>query len=58
MPFQPFELLLLGRALALQKVGHRAAEPRIGDEMRRPGRHRAIAARELVPALRARLDAR
>src|SRR5690606_5323317 len=57
VPFQPFQLLFLGRALALQKLRHGAAESRIGDEMRRPGCNRAIAPRKLVPALRTRLDA-
>src|SRR3546814_3719059 len=57
MPFEPFHLLRFGLSLPLQKFSDRAAETRIGDIMRRPGRDGAIAARELVPALRARLDA-
>src|SRR3546814_7504185 len=57
MALQPLHLLRFGRAFARQKLRHRAPESRIGDEMRRPGRDRAIAARQLVPALRARLDA-
>ena len=42
----------------LEEVGDRAAEARIGDEMRRAGDHRLIAARQLVLALRAGLDRR
>ena len=45
-------------ALALEIVGDRAAQRRIGDVMRRIGRHRHVAARELVLALRAGLDPR
>ena len=43
-------------ALALEVVGDRAAQRRIGDVVRRIGRHRHVAARELVLALRAGLD--
>src|SRR3546814_16715981 len=49
MPFEPFHLLRFGLSLPLQKFSDRAAEARIGDIMRRPGRDGAIAARELVP---------
>jgi hypothetical protein len=48
----------LGRPFAFQKVRDRAAEARIGDEMRRPGRNGGIAAGQLVPALCAGLDPR
>ena len=44
-------------ALALEIIGDRAAQPGIGDVMGRIGRDRHIAARELVLALRAGLDA-
>src|SRR3546814_13701564 len=56
MAFEPLLFLRLGSALAFQKLRHCTPEARIGDEMRRPGRDRTIAARELVPALRPRLD--
>src|SRR3546814_6102489 len=56
MAFEPLHFLRLGSALAFQKLRHCTPEARIGDEMRRPGRDRTIAARELVPALRPRLD--
>src|SRR3546814_4743407 len=58
MPFEPFHLLRFGLSLPLQKFSDRAAEARTGDIIRRPGRDGAIAARELVPALPARPDAR
>src|SRR5262245_8492659 len=45
-------------ALALEVVGDGAFKPRIGDEVRRIGVDRQIAAGELVLALRAGLDAR
>ena len=43
---------------ASRKSRDRLAEARVGNEMRRSGDHRLIAARELVLALRAGLDAR
>ena len=53
--------LLAGRlhigALALEIVGDRAAQARIGDVVRRIGGDRQVAARELVLALGAGLDA-
>ena len=45
-------------ALALEIVGDGAAEAGIGDPVGRVGRGRPVAARELVLALRAGLDAR
>ena len=45
-------------ALARQILGHRPPQRRIGDEMRGIGGFRQIAARQLVLALRAGLDAR
>src|SRR5262245_10534695 len=44
-------------ALALEVVGDGASEPRIGDEMRRIGVGRQVAAGEFVLALRPGLDA-
>src|SRR5437879_5959659 len=44
-------------ALVLEKVGDGATQPWIGNIMRRMGRHRHIAARDLVLAAGAGLDA-
>src|SRR3954469_22877203 len=44
------------RPLRGEELGDGAAEVRVGDEMRRPGRHGPIAAAQLVLALRPRLD--
>src|SRR5262245_30512340 len=44
------------RALMAQKILDRAAQPRIGDVMRRIGRGRHVSARELVRAAGAGLD--
>ena len=44
--------------LALQEVGHGAAQRRIDDEVHGVGLGRQVAARQLVLALRARLDPR
>ena len=55
------ELVAGGRhigALALEIVGDRAAQAGIGDVVRRIGGGRQVAARDLVLALRAGLDAR
>src|SRR5438132_6495632 len=43
-------------ALALEVIGNRPAQIRVGDEMRRPRGLRQVATRQLVFALRAGLD--
>src|SRR4051812_32932887 len=45
------------RPLALEKIAHRAAQPRMGDPMRGIGRRGQVAALDLVLALGAGLDA-
>src|SRR6266850_1392380 len=53
---QPLDLLFDRRPFALEIIVDGAAESGIDDPMRREGRHRHVAALDLVIALRARLD--